>query len=123
MAEDSPKRTKKRRPPGEQSTEIADQVAQVMQWLASGYRPFEIRKRASDEWGLPSRTAENRMAAARRQLLADVSAADRQEIAAQMMAAAAEIAQKSIETRQLSNAIGAWRLYGELAGVIGRHAQ
>jgi len=63
------------------------------------------------------------MAAARRQMLADVSAADRQEIAAQAMQSFARIAQESLETRQLSNAIGAWRAYCELAGVMGKNAQ
>ena len=74
-------------------------------------------------WGLGDDTADERMALARKQMLADVSVADRQEIAAQAMHAFSRIALESLETRQLSNAIGAWRAYCEIAGVMGRNAQ
>ena len=56
-------------------------------------------------------------------MLADVSVADRQEIAAQAMHAFSRIALESLETRQLSNAIGAWRAYCEIAGAMGKNAQ
>jgi hypothetical protein len=108
---------------GENALIIAEQVRQVTAWLCDGHRPFEIRQKCADNWGLSDRTAEDRMAAARRQMLADVSVADRQEIAAQAMHAFSRIALESLETRQLSNAIGAWRAYCEIAGVMGKNAQ
>jgi len=108
---------------GETALLIADQVRQVTAWLCDGYRPFEIRERCADQWGLSDRAADERIALARKQMLADVSVADRQEIAAQAMHAFSRIALESLETRQLSNAIGAWRAYCEIAGVMGKNAQ
>lgn len=117
------KRVRRSPIPGENALEIAEQVRQVTAWLCDGHRPFEIRQKAAEQWGLSTKTAEERMALARRQMLADVSAADRQEIAAQAMHAFSRIALESLETRQLSNAIGAWRAYCEIAGVMGKNAQ
>ena len=108
---------------GENALIIAEQVRQVTAWLCDGHRPFEIRQKCSELWGLGDKTADDRMALARRQMLADVSVADRQEIAAQAMHAFSRIALESLETRQLSNAIGAWRAYCEIAGVMGKNAQ
>ena len=108
---------------GENALIIAEQVRQVTAWLCDGVRPFEVRTKCAELWGLCSKTADERMALARRQMLADVSVADRQEIAAQAMHAFSRIALESLETRQLSNAIGAWRAYCEIAGVMGKNAQ
>jgi len=108
---------------GENALLIADQVRQVTAWLCDGHRPFEIREKARELWGLGDDTADERMALARKRMLADVSVADRQEIAAQAMHAFSRIALESLETRQLSNAIGAWRAYCEIAGVMGKNAQ
>ena len=115
------KRTKPIR--GEYALEIADQVRQVTGWLCDGHRPFEVRTKCRELWGLGEDTADERMALARKRMLADVSVADRQEIAAQAMHAFSRIAIESLETRQLSNAIGAWRAYCEIAGVMGKNAQ
>ena len=108
---------------GENALLIADQVRQVTAWLCDGVRPFEIREKSRELWGLGDDTADERMALARKRMLADVSVADRQEIAAQAMHAFSRIALESLETRQLSNAIGAWRAYCEIAGVMGKNAQ
>jgi len=116
-------RERTKTPRGENALIIAEQITQVTAWLCDGHRPFEIRRKCGETWGLSERAAEDRMAAARRQMLADVSVADRQEIAAQAMHAFSRIALESLETRQLSNAIGAWRAYCEIAGVMGKNAQ
>ena len=47
--------------------------------------------------------------------------ADRQDVVATMLQQCLKIAKEASETRQLSNAIGAMRLYGELVGVAGNH--
>ena len=46
---------------------------------------------------------------------------DRVDVVAVMMEQCLKIAKEASETRQLSNAIGAMRLYGELIGVAGNH--
>ena len=108
---------------GEYALEIADQVRQIMGWLCDGHRPFEVRAKGAELWGLAPDTMDERMALARKQLLKDVTVVDRQEIAATAMSAFSRIALESLETRQLSNAIGAWRAYCEIAGVMGKNAQ
>ena len=100
--------------------EIAEQVHEVREWLAHGVRPNQIRARCSERWGLSTRVAENRMQAARREMVRDVDAIDRKELAAQALETLLKVQEMSLDTRQGSNAIGATRLMLELAGILGR---
>ena len=84
-------------------------------------RVYEIRQGLAERWGLSPRTADRRIAAARQQITNDVNQEDRQDVVARMMQQCLKIAEEAAETRQLSNAIGAMRLYGELVGVAGNH--
>jgi DNA-binding transcriptional MerR regulator len=102
------------------SMEVARQVDQVREWLITGYRPNEIRRMCDEEWGLKTRASEGRMQEARREVLRDIAAIDRQEITAQMVESASDILKLARESRQLSNAIGALRLQAELLGINGR---
>ncbi len=100
--------------------EVAEQIFQVRDWLSHGKRPNEIRKLSADAWGLSSRTAENRIAQARREMVRDLDAIDRKELAAQAVETLLKVQEMSLDTRQGSNAIGATRLLLELAGIVGR---
>jgi hypothetical protein len=102
------------------SVEVARQVDQVREWLITGYRPSEIRQLCAEHWGVRTRAAESRMQEARREVLRDIAAIDRQEITAQMVESASDILKLARESRQLSNAIGALRLQAELLGINGR---
>ena len=104
------------------SMEIAHQVNTVRDWLSHGKRPHDVRKLCADEWGLSYRTAENRIAMARREAVKDLDAVDRKELAAQAMETLLKVQEMSLDTRQGSNAIGATRLLLELAGIVGRSA-
>jgi hypothetical protein len=100
--------------------EIAAQVDQVRDWLSHGFRPYQIRSLCSETWGLQTRVAENRIAAARKAMVQDIDAIDRKELAAQALETLLKIQAMSLDTRQGSNAIGATRLMLELAGILGR---
>jgi hypothetical protein len=100
--------------------EICSQIAQVREWLSHGVRPNQIRERCAAEWGLATRTAEMRMAAARQEMVRDIESIDRKELAAQALETLLKIQEMSLDTRQGSNAIGATRLMLELAGILGR---
>jgi hypothetical protein len=102
--------------------EIARQVDTVRDWISHGKRPHEIRKACADQWGLSSRTAENRIAMARREMARDIDAIDRQQLAAQAFETLLKVQEQSLDTKQGSNAIGATRLLLELAGILGRSA-
>jgi hypothetical protein len=102
--------------------EIASQVAVVRDWISSGKRPNDIRRLCAEQWGLATRTAESRMQAARRSMVADLDAIDRKDLAAQAMETLLKVQEMSLDTRQGSNAIGATRLLLELAGILGRSA-
>lgn len=102
------------------SLEIARQVDQVREWLVHGVRPNQIRQKCSELWGVSSRTAEHRMAAARQEMVRDIEAIDRKELAAQALQTLLKVQEMSLDTRQGSNAIGATRLMLELAGIVGR---
>jgi hypothetical protein len=104
------------------SMEIAHQVNTVRDWLSHGKRPHQIRKLCADEWGLSYRTAENRIAMARREAVKDLDQLDRKELAAQAIETLLKVQEQSLDTRQGSNAIGATRLMLELAGILGRSA-
>ena len=100
---------------------MAEQIAFSQELLVNFKTPSQIRRALSERWGLPERTADRRIQAAREQIKRDANMADRQEIVATMMEQCLKIATEASETRQLSNAIGAMRLYGELIGVSGNN--
>ena len=111
-------RKAKNEAPSGKVIEIAEQITYVQELLVAFKTPREIRRLLSERWGLPERTADRRIQAAREQIKRDANMADRQEIVATMMEQCLKIANEATDTRQLSNAIGAMRLYGALIGVI-----
>ena len=119
MAEDAkPKKPKT----GWSALEITEQVGVVRDWLSHGKRPNQVRALCAERWGLATRTAENRMQAARRAMVTDLEAVDRKDLAAQAVETLLKVQEMSLDTRQGSNAIGATRLLLELAGILGRSA-
>ena len=112
-------RKAKKDAPSSAAIEAADQIKFCVEQLTNFKTPFQIRQALAEQWGLSERTCERRIQSAREQIKRDANMADRQEIVATMMAQCLKIATEASETRQLSNAIGAMRLYGELIGVSG----
>ena len=112
-------RKAKNEAPGKKSAEIAEQISACQRELVNFKTPRQIREMLAERWGLAERTANARIQAARELIKRDANLADRQEIVATMMEQCLKIATEASETRQLSNAIGAMRLYGELIGVSG----
>ena len=98
---------------------MAEQINYCRIRLVGFKTAFDIRQELADKWGLDERTANRRIKAAREAIRDDVSMIDRQELAAMLTDMATKIAEESVATRQMSNAIGALRLLGELAGVTG----
>ena len=106
---------------GKRALETAEQINEAVEMLIAFKRTGQICEHLSQKWGLSERTAAARVAAARAKITREVNAADRQQVVATMMQQCLKIAEEASETRQLSNAIGAMRLYGELVGVAGNH--
>ena len=102
--------------------EIAEQVAEVRDWLSHGKRPNQIRALCAERWGLKTRAAEQRIQDARRSMVRDLEQIDRKDLAAQAVETLLKVQEMSLDTRQGSNAIGATRLMLELAGILGRSA-
>ena len=102
---------------GKRTCEIAVQIDHAARLLINFRRPSEIRDELAATYGLTHRTAERRLASARGVIARDVNASDRQEEVAKLLQQCLKIAQEASETRQLSNAIGAMRLYTELLGL------
>ena len=106
---------------GVRALEIAEQINLAKELIIGFNRPGEVLQALTDRWGLSKSTAERRLAQARQQITLEVNGQDRQDVVAVMMQQCLKIAKEASETRQLSNAIGAMRLYGELVGVAGNH--
>ena len=106
---------------GARALEIAEQIHFAKEMIIGFHRPGEVHQALMDKYGVAIATAERRTAQARRTITAEINQADRQEIVAVMMQQCLKIAREASDTRQLSNAIGAMRLYGELVGVAGNH--
>ena len=100
--------------------EIAEQVHEVQEWLSHGIRPNLIRRLCADKWDLCTRSAENRMQAARRQMVLDVNTYDRKEMAAKMLQSLEKVMEQALLQGQGSNAIGAMRLQCDLLQLINR---
>jgi len=98
--------------------EIADQTRIVQDWLAAGVRPNVIRQRCSDRWGFSTRTAEHRMHAARRQMVADINIMDRAEKVSEMLEKLENVIEQALDSRMGANAIGAMRLQADLLQLI-----
>ena len=112
-------RKAKNEAPGKKAAAIAEQINLAADLLVNFKTARQIRDVLAERYGLPERTAYDRIQAARQLIKEEANMADRQEIVATMMAQCLKIATEASETRQLSNAIGAMRLYGELIGVSG----
>ena len=106
---------------GARALEIAEQINLAKEMIIGFSRPGEVCQALSNKWGLSESTANRRLAQARQQITLEVNGQDRQDVVATMMQQCLKIAKEASETRQLSNAIGAMRLYGELVGVAGNH--
>ena len=106
---------------GEQALLIAEQVHFAKEMIIGFHRPGEINQALMDKYGVAIATAERRLAQARKTITSEMNDQDRQDVVAAMMQQCLKIAKEASETRQLSNAIGAMRLYGELVGVAGNH--
>ena len=117
----SGKRKSNKAAPGKKALEIAEQVNFCREQLIAFHTAYEIRGKLAERWGLPERTANDRIKCAREAIKNDMSVIDRQELAAMMIEMCEAIAKESVSTRQMSNAIGAMRLLGELGGLTGQN--
>jgi hypothetical protein len=105
---------------GSSAREICDQVDQVRDWITQGWPAHRIRRECLERWGLKTRTAENRIYQARREMVRDVGDVDRKEVAAALAETCLWILDEARNGRQLSNALGAARLHAEILGVLER---
>jgi len=115
------KRKSTKKAPGHKSLEIAEQINFCREQLIAFSTAYQIRGMLAERWGMPARTADDRIKAAREAIKNDISVIDRQELASMLMDMAVAIAKEAKETRQLSNAIGGIRLIGELGGLTGQN--
>jgi len=100
---------------------IAEQVNFCREELVAFRTAYEIRKKLAEKWGMPTRTADDRIKCAREAIREDAAKIDRQDLAALMIEMCEAVARESVSTRQMSNAIGAMRLLGELGGLTGQN--
>ena len=117
----SGKRKSTKKAAGHKSLEIAEQINFCREQLVAFNTAYEIRKMLSEKWGLETRTADNRIKCAREAIREDAAKIDRQDLASMMIEMCEAIAKESVSTRQMSNAIGAMRLLGELGGLTGQN--
>ena len=117
----SGKRKSTKKAPGHDALRIAEQINFCREQLVAFNTAYQIRRMLAEKWGLPERTADSRIKAARESIRDDMAEIDRQELAAMMIEMCEAIAKESVSTRQMSNAIGAMRLLGELGGLTGQN--
>ena len=116
----SGKRKSTKKPaPGAKALLIAEQINFCREELVAFKTAYQIRRKLADKWGMPERTADDRIKAAREAIRNDASKIDRQDLASMMIEMAEAVAKESISTRQMSNAIGAMRLLSDLGGLTG----
>ena len=117
----SGKRKSEKPAPGHKALLIAEQVNFCREELVAFRTAYEIRKKLAEKWGLPERTADSRIKCAREAIREDAAKIDRQDLAALMIEMCEAVARESVSTSQMSNAIGAMRLLGELGGLTGQN--
>jgi hypothetical protein len=94
--------------------EIVEQTNHCAELLALGWQPYQIRRECAERYGLAQRTAELRIAEARKQLAIDMAGVDRHELAATMLAELQNVVKFSSANNRGSDCIGALRLMAEL---------
>ena len=117
----SGKRKSEKPAPGHKALLIAEQINFCRDELVAFSTAHQIRGKLAEKWGLPERTADDRIKAAREAIRNDAAKIDRQDLAAMMIEMCEAVAKESVSTRQMSNAIGAMRLLGELGGLTGQN--
>ena len=110
-----------KRAPGHKSAEIARQIRECQDLLIGFKSAREIRDYLAANYGLPTRTADDRIKAAREAIRDDINGIERQELAATMAEMCISIAQQAQDRGQYNNVIGAMRLLGELGGLSGQN--
>jgi len=106
---------------GQKALQVAAQIQEVKELLIDFYTPGEIHQKMAEKHGLSKTTSERRLAMARQQIKSEINEVDRVEVVAVMMQQTLKIARAASDTRQLSNSLGALRIYGELCEVLGNH--
>ena len=106
---------------GKAALQVAAQIQEAKDLLIDFHTPGEIAQIMSDKYGLSRATTGRRLAMARQQIKSEINEVDRQEVVAVMMQQTLKIARAASDTRQLSNSLGALRIYGELCQVLGNH--
>ena len=95
----SGKRKSTKKAPGHNALLIAEQINFCRDQLVGFKSAYKIRQMLADKWGLPERTADHRIKAAREAIRDDVSKVDRQELASLMIEMATAIADEARPTR------------------------
>jgi hypothetical protein len=102
---------------GQSSLEIAQQISDVREMLSMGKQRYQICQVLAIRYGLPTRTADRRIAEARAQQVKELEQMDRKELAAQLISSAQDILTEARESKQLSNALGALGFISRLTGL------
>jgi len=110
-----------KRAAGHKSAEIARQIRECQDLLIGFKSAREIRDFLSTKYGMETRTADDRIKAAREAIRDDINGIERQELAATMAEMCISIAQQAQDRGQYNNVIGAMRLLGELGGLSGQN--
>ena len=97
--------------------EVDRRVHEIVKLISSAKTTSYICRFASEEWGVDRRTSERYLARARDIIRADYSI-ERNEFMASRIALLDKIAERSIESGQHSNAVGAIRLQSELTRLL-----
>ena len=117
----SGKRKSDKKAPGHKACEVAEQVQYAINRLVDYTNARVIALEMNERWGLEDCVAHSRIKCARERIREGVDRLDRRDLAALMHDRVEAIAAEAMKTRQLSNAIGANRLLGELAGFLGNN--
>ena len=108
-----------RAPPHSSRSElICAQIFHARELLSQGKQSYAVKRILMDEWNISNTVALKRIQAAKTQIIEEIKTTDRQDLAAILISAAHRVLDKSFETKQLSNAIGAINMLGKLTGIL-----
>ena len=92
---------------------------QCYRWIAECKTRGTIQQLAADQWGVTERVIDEYIAKARKQILKDWEI-DRKEYVSSLCMKLEHVAQASMDSKQHSNAIGAFGLQARILGIEGR---
>jgi hypothetical protein len=109
---------KRRSPPRPTCSEIERRIAEAQLWISQRLPQLLLIEKARESWGVTNTQTLNRYLDIARERMVQDLISDRRRHVSEQIYALNECARRAIECEQFSAAVGAFRVIGEIGGML-----